>query len=53
MERVKRGGVAAARRSGIGYGMTRPVAPNTKPNGSDDPDGRQKNRRVDIRVKKI
>lgn len=50
---IKQGGVAAPRLSAIGYGMTRPVAPNAKPNGSDDPDGRQKNRRVDIRVKKI
>ena len=35
-----------------GYGATRPVAPNTKPDGSDDPEGRQKNRRVEIVVKK-
>ena len=35
-----------------GFGSKRPVAPNTKPNGSDDPDGRQKNRRVDIVIKK-
>jgi len=31
-----------------GFAATRPVAPNTKPDGSDDPDGRQKNRRVEI-----
>jgi outer membrane protein OmpA-like peptidoglycan-associated protein len=31
-----------------GFGMTMPVAPNTKPDGSDDPEGRKKNRRVDI-----
>ena len=31
-----------------GFAETRPVAPNTKPDGSDDPDGRQKNRRVEI-----
>jgi outer membrane protein OmpA-like peptidoglycan-associated protein len=31
-----------------GFGETRPVAPNTKPDGSDDPEGRQKNRRVEI-----
>jgi outer membrane protein OmpA-like peptidoglycan-associated protein len=31
-----------------GFGATRPVAPNTKPNGADDPEGRQKNRRVEI-----
>ena len=35
-----------------GFGATRPVAPNTKPDGSDDPDGRQKNRRVELIVKK-
>jgi outer membrane protein OmpA-like peptidoglycan-associated protein len=33
-----------------GYGKTRPVAPNTKPDGSDSPLGRQKNRRVDVVV---
>jgi outer membrane protein OmpA-like peptidoglycan-associated protein len=31
-----------------GFGATRPVAPNTKPTGADDPEGRQKNRRVEI-----
>jgi outer membrane protein OmpA-like peptidoglycan-associated protein len=35
-----------------GYGATRPVAPNTKPDGKDDPEGRQKNRRVEITIKK-
>ena len=34
-----------------GWGKTRPVAPNTLPNGADNPDGRQKNRRVEITVK--
>jgi outer membrane protein OmpA-like peptidoglycan-associated protein len=34
-----------------GWGKTKPVAPNTKLDGSDDPDGRQKNRRVEITVK--
>jgi outer membrane protein OmpA-like peptidoglycan-associated protein len=31
-----------------GWGKRRPVAPNTKPDGSDDPVGRQKNRRVEV-----
>ena len=31
-----------------GFGAQRPVAPNNKPDGSDDPEGRQKNRRVEI-----
>lgn len=34
-----------------GFGRTKPVAPNTKPDGKDDPEGRQKNRRVEITVK--
>ena len=34
-----------------GLGKTKPVAPNIKSNGSDDPEGRQKNRRVEITVK--
>jgi outer membrane protein OmpA-like peptidoglycan-associated protein len=35
-----------------GFGASEPVAPNTKPDGSDDPEGRQKNRRVEIVVTK-
>jgi outer membrane protein OmpA-like peptidoglycan-associated protein len=31
-----------------GFGKSRPTAPNTKSDGSDDPEGRQKNRRVEI-----
>jgi outer membrane protein OmpA-like peptidoglycan-associated protein len=31
-----------------GFGAKRPVAPNAKPDGLDDPDGRQKNRRAEI-----
>ncbi len=39
----------AIERMGIrGYGKGRPVAPNEKADGSDDPDGRQKNRRVEV-----
>jgi photosystem I P700 chlorophyll a apoprotein A2 len=33
-----------------GWGKMKPVARNTKPDGSDDPVGRQKNRRVEITV---
>ena len=35
-----------------GLGKSKPVAHNTKPDGSDDPEGRAKNRRVQIIVKK-
>ena len=34
-----------------GFGAKQPVAPNQKPDGSDDPEGRQKNRRVEITIK--
>jgi outer membrane protein OmpA-like peptidoglycan-associated protein len=31
-----------------GFGKSRPVAPNRHADGSDDPDGRQRNRRVEV-----
>ncbi|MGC4250836.1 MAG: OmpA family protein [Sphingobium sp.] len=31
-----------------GFGKRKPVAPNVHPDGSDDPEGRQRNRRVEI-----
>jgi outer membrane protein OmpA-like peptidoglycan-associated protein len=49
---VKLGGVPAARLTARGFGMSHPVAPNAKPDGSDNPPGRQLNRRVEIRVKR-
>lgn len=33
-----------------GFGKTKPVAPNTNPNGSDNPAGRAKNRRVEVLI---
>lgn len=35
-----------------GWGKTKPVAANHRSDGSDDPAGRQKNRRVEIRIEK-
>jgi len=35
-----------------GFGETRPKVPNVNPDGSDNPEGRQKNRRVEIIIKK-
>jgi len=32
----------------VGWGKRKPVAPNAKPDGTDDPAGRQKNRRVEV-----
>jgi outer membrane protein OmpA-like peptidoglycan-associated protein len=34
----------------VGWGERKPVAPNAKPDGADDPAGRQKNRRVEVVV---
>jgi outer membrane protein OmpA-like peptidoglycan-associated protein len=31
-----------------GFGKSKPVAPNTRPDGADNPEGRAKNRRVTI-----
>ncbi len=35
-----------------GFGETKPVAPDKNPDGSDNPQGRQQNRRVEITVEK-
>jgi outer membrane protein OmpA-like peptidoglycan-associated protein len=35
-----------------GFGAAQPAQPNTKPDGSDNPKGRQKNRRVVIVIDK-
>lgn len=43
-----RGSLTQVRFANKGFGASKPVAPNVKPDGSDDPDGRQKNRRVEI-----
>jgi outer membrane protein OmpA-like peptidoglycan-associated protein len=41
-------GIDSTRVTSVGFGKTKPVAPNTHPDGADDPQGRQKNRRVEI-----
>jgi OOP family OmpA-OmpF porin len=44
-------GVDAARLAGpTGYGESRPIAPNTNPDGSDNPEGRAQNRRTELNV---
>jgi len=43
-------GIAAERISVVALGEARPVAPNRNLDGSDDPEGRAKNRRVEIEV---
>ena len=44
-------GIDAGRMSGpTGYGELRPIAPNTNENGSDNPEGRARNRRTELNV---
>lgn len=50
---VKNSGIQPARITTRGWGETKPVAPNKKPDGSDNPEGRQKNRRVEIVLTKV
>lgn len=45
---VTRHGLEKPRFQASAAGEAQPVAPNTKPDGSDNPEGRQKNRRVEI-----
>ncbi|MFO1038859.1 MAG: OmpA family protein [Geminicoccaceae bacterium] len=47
---VKVGKLPAKSIATTGYGERQPVADNEKPDGTDDPEGRQKNRRVEIVV---
>ena len=49
---IQKEGLKDVRFSTAGFGAKNPVVPNTKPDGSDDPEGRQKNRRVEIIAKK-
>lgn len=43
-------GVPAERMTVIAFGETRALVPNSKPDGSDDPEARAKNRRVEVHV---
>lgn len=52
MEYILSKGIAASRITFKGYGETKPVAPNANADGSDNPDGRQLNRRVEFIIMK-
>ncbi|MBD3415016.1 MAG: OmpA family protein [Candidatus Aminicenantes bacterium] len=49
---IDQAGIDSKRIETSGKGESEPVAPNTNPDGSDNPEGRQKNRRVEIRIQK-
>ena len=46
-------GVDESRIYAKGYGERKPIAPNTLPNGKDNPEGRQLNRRTEFKVLKL
>jgi outer membrane protein OmpA-like peptidoglycan-associated protein len=46
-------GIAPDRLVAKGYGEERPIARNTNPNGTDNPEGRQKNRRTEFKILEV
>lgn len=46
-------GIKKERMVAAGFGKSHPVAPNQNADGSDSPDGRQLNRRVELKITKI
>lgn len=46
-------GIADTRIIAKGYGKSHPIAPNSLPNGKDNPEGRQLNRRTEFTVLKV
>ena len=47
---LKSKGISADRLIINGYGESRPISPNIRPDGSDNPSGRKRNRRTEVRV---
>lgn len=46
-------GIEESRIYAKGYGKRNPIAPNSLPNGKDNPEGRQLNRRTEFKVTKV
>lgn len=46
-------GISPDRMVAKGYGELRPIARNTNPDGTDNPDGRQRNRRTEFKILEI
>jgi flagellar motor protein MotB len=46
-------GITPERLVAKGYGETKPIARNTNPDGTDNPAGRQLNRRTEFRILEI
>jgi outer membrane protein OmpA-like peptidoglycan-associated protein len=46
-------GISSERIKAKGYGELKPIARNTNPDGSDNPEGRERNRRTEFKIIKI
>jgi len=53
VNRLISSGISADRMLAKGYGKTMPVSANKKANGKDNPQGRQENRRVELKITEI
>ncbi len=50
---IVQNGIAPDRIVAKGYGESKPIARNTNPDGTDNPDGRQKNRRTEFKILEV
>ena len=50
---IVQNGIAPDRIVAKGYGESNPIARNTNPDGTDNPDGRQKNRRTEFKILEV
>lgn len=50
---MARRGISPDRMTAKGYGELRPIARNTNPDGTDNPEGRQRNRRTEFKILEI
>jgi len=50
MEYLVKNGIRKKRLSAVGYEASQPIAPNQFDDGSDNPEGRQLNRRVELKI---
>jgi len=53
VNRLTENGINMDRMKAKGYGKTKPAAANKKANGTDNPEGRQLNRRVELKITEI
>jgi len=53
MDYLTQKGISADRMVAHGFGKSKPIAPNQKEDGNDNPTGRQLNRRVELKITKV